>query len=317
MFAARDSRRRKRAGRSSATASTIDANASVHEHARSDPPHMFTEPIKRNKTRKEKTNGHADISREFFLRRNIFRRFPEGKRVIRRESKPRARPNTQFIEAVCCTKQKRGVCASLYRRLSRYWNRRSDKKLFNIDAAANDAAAMSARQEHRFDFNQGDHMAATTRLPKVLFGGIAVILIALAWKPWSQNRQSEDQVPTPSASALSTDPTASDAASAGHSPNTGTTAPSAQTLAAERARNISSQAQPPRTYTGPDGKQHEIVYNQGLNLSPGTREQLKRQLLAQMQQHPDAVSRIYAISKDDIAAVVAGTKPFPDELLNQ
>ncbi|ALN92432.1 hypothetical protein [Lysobacter gummosus] len=201
--------------------------------------------------------------------------------------------------------------------MSRYWHRRSDKKLFNIDAAANVAAAMPVTYEHRFDFNQGDHMAATTRLPKVLLGGIAVILIALAWKPWSQNRQSEDPVPTPSSNAQSTDPAALDAASAGHSANAGTTAPSAQTVAAERARNISIQAQPPSTYTGPDGKQHEIVYNQGLNLSPGTREQLKRQLLAEMQQHPDAVSRIYAISKDDIAAVVAGTKPFPDELLNQ
>ncbi|MBW8811655.1 MAG: hypothetical protein JF591_23155, partial [Lysobacter sp.] len=75
--------------------------------------------------------------------------------------------------------------------------------------------------------------------------------------------------------------------------------------------------QPPRTYVGPDGKPHEIVYNQGLNLSPGAREQLKRELLAQMRKHPESVSRIYQISPADIAAVLAGTKAFPEKLLDQ
>jgi hypothetical protein len=160
-------------------------------------------------------------------------------------------------------------------------------------------------------------MAATTRLPKVLLGGIAVILIALAWKPWSQNRQSEDHVLPPATASTAQDAASTGQTMASDADTIASSAPSAQTVAAERARNVSIQAQPPRAYTGPDGKQHEIVYNQGLNLSPGTREQLKKQLLAEMQQHPDAVARIYAISKDDIAAVVAGTKPFPDELLNQ
>ncbi|MGH8081527.1 MAG: hypothetical protein ACREP7_13215 [Lysobacter sp.] len=158
-------------------------------------------------------------------------------------------------------------------------------------------------------------MAVTTHLPKVLLSSIAVILLALAWRPWDQNRQSQSADSTHTNTQA---PAAQGAADSGINPaDTLSAKPSPQIAIAERMRSIAPQAQPPNTYIGPDGKPHEIVYNQGLNLSPGTREQLKRELLAQMQQHPDAVSRIYAISKGDIAAVVAGTKPFPEELLNQ
>ena len=48
----------------------------------------------------------------------------------------------------------------------------------------------------------------------------------------------------------------------------------AAALAAEKS--AAPQAQPPQTYKGPDGKQHEIVYNQGLALSPGAREELNQ-----------------------------------------
>ena len=97
----------------------------------------------------------------------------------------------------------------------------------------------------------------------------------------------------------------------------GSAVPPAQAALAERVRSAAPQAQPPRTYVGPDGKPREIVYNQGLVLSSGAREQLKQELLAQMRKHPDAVSQIYGVSRADIAAVLDGTKPFPESLLNQ
>jgi hypothetical protein len=90
-----------------------------------------------------------------------------------------------------------------------------------------------------------------------------------------------------------------------------------EAITAERVRSAAPQAQPPQTYIGPDGKPHPIVYNQGLSLSPGARERLKKELLVEMRERPDAVAKIYEMSKEDIAAVVEGRKPFPEALLNQ
>lgn len=163
-------------------------------------------------------------------------------------------------------------------------------------------------------------MAASTRLAKVVLGGIAVILVALAWKPWNHGANT-DRDPASLATpgkpdAPIADPAASDPAALDQLADM-TPSLRNEAVAAEHTRSASAKAQPPATFTGPDGKPHDIVYNQGLILSPGARAQLKRELLAQMQQHPDAVSRIYQISKDDIAAVVAGNKPFPEKLLDQ
>lgn len=160
-------------------------------------------------------------------------------------------------------------------------------------------------------------MAASARLPMVLLGGIVLAVVALTWKPWQRERSiSSNETPT---SATSPEQTRalndSDATPNGVAPMTAQMRD--QVVAAEKTRSALPQAQPPSTYLGPDGKQHEIAYNQGLSLSPGAREQLKRELLAQMKQHPEAVSRIYRISLDDITAVVAGTKPFPEKLLDQ
>lgn len=160
-------------------------------------------------------------------------------------------------------------------------------------------------------------MAATARLPKALLCVTAVVLIALAWKPWHEDRPAHSRdASTPETLSTPAD-SPEHAAIATQTAPAMTTTMRAAAVAAEHTRSASTQAQPPRSYTGPDGKQHEIVYNQGLNLSPGAREQLKRELLAQMRKHPEAVSRIYRISPADIAAVVAGTKAFPEKLLDQ
>lgn len=160
-------------------------------------------------------------------------------------------------------------------------------------------------------------MAATARLPKALLCVTAVILIALAWKPWHKDPPAYSRDASTPATVSTPADSPKPAATAAETAPVMTTTMRAAAVAAEHTRSASAQAQPPRNYIGPDGKQHEIVYNQGLNLSPGAREQLKRELLAQMRKQPEAVSRIYQISPADIAAVVAGTKAFPEKLLDQ
>lgn len=158
-------------------------------------------------------------------------------------------------------------------------------------------------------------MAASARLPTIFLGVLAVILVALAWKPWQRERVADLAAPdAPDAPVTSTtQPLPGDAATA----PVMTTAMRARAVADEQRRSAAPQAQPPGSFTGPDGQQHEIVYNQGLILSPHAREQLKRELLTQMRQHPEAVSRVYQISPADIAAILAGTQAFPDKLLDQ
>ena len=160
---------------------------------------------------------------------------------------------------------------------------------------------------------------ASTRIRALLAATIALAALFLLTStvriPFYSDRSTTD-----SASAIQ--PTAHDAqrdlADARHADEPiGSAVAPAQAAWEERVRSAAPQAQPPRTFIGPDGKPQEIVYNQGLALSPGARDQLKQQLLAEMRAHPEAVSQIYGISRADIAAVLDGTKPFPESLLNQ
>ncbi|BAV99836.1 hypothetical protein [Lysobacter enzymogenes] len=159
-------------------------------------------------------------------------------------------------------------------------------------------------------------MAASSRLPVALLGSAVLILAVLIWKPWSSPRPS---APADAAgdAALGAAPQAqgAEAAQIGQAPQL--TAQQQQAAVAETVRSAAPAAQPPQSYKGPDGKQHEIVYNQGLALSPGAREELKRQRLQQMRDQPEAISKIYGIGRDEIAAVLAGKRPFPDRLIDQ
>lgn len=156
-------------------------------------------------------------------------------------------------------------------------------------------------------------MAASSRLPMALLGSAVLILGVFIWKPWSAPR-----APAPQAApaAVADDGIgAAPAAQIGEAPQL--TPQQQQAIIAEKTRSAAPQAQPPRTFKGPDGKQHEIVYNQGLALSAGAREELKRQRLQQMREQPEAISKIYGIGRDEIAAVLAGKQPFPDRLIDQ
>lgn len=157
-------------------------------------------------------------------------------------------------------------------------------------------------------------MAASSRLPMVLLGSAVLILGVAIWKPWSPPRAAAPAVAADADAAIGAAPDAV-AAPVGAAPQL--TPQQRQAAVAEKTRSASPQAQPPQSYRGPDGKQHEIVYNQGLALSPGAREELKRQRLQQMREQPEAISKIYGIGRDEIAAVLAGTRPFPDRLIDQ
>ncbi|MBO7942822.1 hypothetical protein JTP77_043985, partial [Streptomyces sp. S9] len=108
------------------------------------------------------------------------------------------------------------------------------------------------------------------------------------WKPWSSPRPS---APADAAgeAALGAAPAAQSAEAAliGQAPQL--TPQQQQAVVAETVRSAAPSAQPPPSYKGPDGKQHEIVYNQGLALSPGAREELQRQRLQQMRDQPEAI----------------------------
>jgi hypothetical protein len=151
-----------------------------------------------------------------------------------------------------------------------------------------------------------------------LLGGVVFALAVLAARPlWNKDaaNRASDARPVHTDSAIGAAPSTAEATQA-HDAETNAIRRS-EAIAAERVRSAAPQAQPPQTYIGPDGKPHPIVYNQGLSLSPGARERLKKELLVEMRERPDAVAQIYEMSKEDIAAVVAGKKPFPEALLNQ
>ncbi|SDY80947.1 hypothetical protein SAMN04487939_106198 [Lysobacter sp. yr284] len=159
-------------------------------------------------------------------------------------------------------------------------------------------------------------MAASSRLPVALLGSAVLILGVLIWKPWSApSRSAPAAAGAAGEQALGAAPQAAQPQALGEAPQL--TGPQRQAVVAETVRSAAPQAQPPQSYKGPDGKQHEIVYNQGLALSPGAREELKRQRLQQMRDQPEAISKIYGIGRDEIAAVLAGKRPFPDRLIDQ
>ena len=159
-------------------------------------------------------------------------------------------------------------------------------------------------------------MAASSRLPATLLGIAVVILALLAWKPWRSPRLSAPADVTGEV-MLGTAPRAqgADTAPIGLAPRSALHRQ--QSAIAEQVRSAAPQAQPPQSYKGPDGKQHDIVYNQGLALSASAREELKRQRLQQMREQPEAIAKIYGMGRDEIAAVLAGKRPFPDRLIDQ
>jgi hypothetical protein len=97
-------------------------------------------------------------------------------------------------------------------------------------------------------------------------------------------------------------------------------APAAAEIAAADGNpgNTSSKslsAQPPQTFRGPDGLPRLIAYEVGVVPDSSNPELVKAAMLADMKNHPRNIERSYDLSAEEIAAIVAGTKPFPEILL--
>ena len=89
--------------------------------------------------------------------------------------------------------------------------------------------------------------------------------------------------------------------------------------AAEAAREADVSArpesQPPRTYRGPDGRPHLINYEVGKTLDDSDAALVRAAVLEDMRNHPRNIVSSYDIPLADVEAIVAGKKPYPDELL--
>ena len=88
-----------------------------------------------------------------------------------------------------------------------------------------------------------------------------------------------------------------------------------QAAAAERASSEQPSAQPPRTFLGPDGRAHLISYDSANPPDSDDPEQVRAGLLEDMRNHPRNIVSSYDIPLADVEAIVAGKKPYPDELL--
>ena len=58
-----------------------------------------------------------------------------------------------------------------------------------------------------------------------------------------------------------------------------------------------------------------IAYEVGVVPDNSDRKAVKAAMLADMKNHPRNIERSYGLSSEEIAAIVAGTKPFPEILL--
>ena len=145
----------------------------------------------------------------------------------------------------------------------------------------------------------------------------AVVVLAAAAAIWNFGPRDDTGAPAEAGTSATT----------GTSPSTPSypigsdTVPQPRTL--EEAKRVESftsatrQAQPPQTYVGPDGKEHAIVYNQGLNLDSQETRQLEREIIRDMRAHPEVFVGLHGLEMADVEAIVAGKKRLPRELLSR
>jgi hypothetical protein len=98
-------------------------------------------------------------------------------------------------------------------------------------------------------------------------------------------------------------------------PASATAAPdSAAELERERTVSASPDAQPVRTFRGPDGRPHMIRYDPAETLDDNDPVQVRAAVLADMRNHPRNIQNAYDIPLADIDLIVAGRKPWPEQL---
>ena len=92
--------------------------------------------------------------------------------------------------------------------------------------------------------------------------------------------------------------------------------PGADAAASTDAANDSRpSAQPGRTFRGPDGRPHLITYDPANPPDNKDPVQVKAALLEDMKNHPRNIMGAYDLTEAQIAEILAGTRPFPENLL--
>ena len=83
----------------------------------------------------------------------------------------------------------------------------------------------------------------------------------------------------------------------------------------EDATSKLPSSQPVRTFRGPDGLPHLIVYDQTNPPDKNDPDQVRAAMLEDMKNHPRNIVRSYDLTREQVDDIVAGRKPFPPELL--
>ena len=94
-------------------------------------------------------------------------------------------------------------------------------------------------------------------------------------------------------------------------------APATSGAAAESEADRSSlpSSQPVRTFRGPDGLPHIIVYDPAKLPDNNDPEQVREAVLQDMRNHPRNIVRSYDLTEAQIAEILAGKRPLPDYML--
>jgi hypothetical protein len=85
--------------------------------------------------------------------------------------------------------------------------------------------------------------------------------------------------------------------------------------ASEPDRSSLPSSQPVRTFRGPDGLPHIIVYDPAKPPDNNDAEQVRAAVLEDMRNHPRNIVRSYDLTEAQIAEIVAGKRPVPDSML--
>lgn len=85
-------------------------------------------------------------------------------------------------------------------------------------------------------------------------------------------------------------------------------------IASPQAANEVS-AEPPRTFRGADGRAHLISYEPGIVADSSDRDAVRAGLLADMRNHPRNITRAYGLEPGEMAQIIDGSRPFPEQLL--
>lgn len=85
----------------------------------------------------------------------------------------------------------------------------------------------------------------------------------------------------------------------------------------EQRNSAAVEAQPPQTYIGPDGKEYQIAYNQGLRLTDQQQAQARKAILDDMKRHPEAFAQVYGMELEEVQLIVQGKREFPHRIMNE